>query len=175
MRNRALPSALLTLVALCSCIAAPPAIAKPASHALFAYFEYQGHPSYFNGKLLVASDLSTEQDYTRPMQHLLPPADQALIELFDFIGRADLTLFFDDSDVDDGFAPLDPQAPAANDFILIDDATGNFRGEFYLPDPPGVYALAGTVAVPAPQPLALFTAALAVLALLRLRAPSRHA
>ena len=169
MRHPTLKNVTLALLGLCLAGSAMTAVAAPASHALASYYQYEGRTDYYNGRLLVASDLNTDQNYMRPLQRLLPDAPLPLIDLFALIGIVNVTLFFDDSTAGDGDAPLDPLAPAAGDFILV-DADDAFRGDVYLPQRGRVFNLAGTVGVPAPSAV-LLPAGLLALLLLRRRQP----
>ena len=129
---------------------------------------------YFNGKLLTAHDLDTEQSYERGVKRYLGPTDLTLDELFQPAGRAWVFLMFDDGDAvgDNRSDPADAGDPHGEDLIFLDTDEGTWKGRLYLAGvddiEDGLYDnLAGTfdrlVSIPEPASAALLVLGLAAL------------
>lgn len=127
------------------------------THSLTNYFQFAGCESYFNGRLLTDDDLTDEQQYQHQKNRFLPDVELPLVEIVTPLGMTSVTLFFHETDAVFGH-PMDPtnsDRPQADDFVLLDDTSGTWRGQIYLPDFAAVYELGGTFANPVPEPSAL--------------------
>ncbi|MEX0613721.1 MAG: PEP-CTERM sorting domain-containing protein [Pirellulales bacterium] len=141
------------------------------AHTLNNYFQHVGREGFFTGRLLTADDLSDEQQYQRQKDRYLPDTEEPLGEIFAPLGMTSVTLFFDEADVVFG-EPMDPtnsDRSQIDDFVLLDDTSGTWRGQVYLYNFAAAYELEGTFANPVPEPSALALLALGWSMLVRRR------
>jgi len=141
------------------------------AHTLNNYFQHVGRVGFFTGRLLTDDDLSDEQQYQRQKDRYLSDNEESLGEIFAPLGMASVTLFFDEAAAVLGqpMEPTDSDRPQADDFILLDDTSGTWRGQVYLYNFAAVYKLEGTFANPVPEPSALALLALGGSMLVRRR------
>lgn len=122
-----------------------PAACLPLTIPIEHYVLSEGsNHQYFDGKLLTADDLGSEQSYKRGSDRYLGTSDLPLAQLFARLGYADVLLALEGSLLTPGnFSPAaDPTAPQQDDMIFLDTATLTWRGRLFVP---GVNGTAGGV------------------------------
>lgn len=89
---------------------------------------------YFDGKLLTAGDLGSDQDYLRHTHRYLGLSDLPLSVLFARVSLADVTLDLDDAQltVNNFSAPKDAASPQLDDLIILDNGGHRWRGRLFL-------------------------------------------